>query len=152
MRTLILMRHATAVEFHQAPSDYTRDLSVVGRAQAQQQALHLSQHYCPEYIIASGALRTSMTAAYIANTFMLPIHLHLKPELHLAHAEQYSDAIKAIPDTVYCAMLIGHNPNISALVTLLSGHQAEPLAPAGIALLQTPADWTAGTFTFLRQM
>lgn len=153
MRTLILMRHATAAET--ADSDYARPLTADGRLEARLRIALLREHQ-PTYILASSALRTAETAAIIASGLHYPLDLTLKPALYQASAIDYLPFITPLSPEHRCVLVIGHNPAISQLSDYLTETNGSHLAPAGLCLLQGPnaLGWDAlhrGTLRLLRQ-
>jgi len=92
-----------------------------GRHAAAQMALALAGlGLIPQHVLVSTARRTLETWAAIE---------HIAPEaevrrvddLYLAPPDQILDAVRAVPDSVECLMVIGHNPGLHELALSLTG-------------------------------
>lgn len=120
MRTLILLRHAKAVRAHEASSDEARPLTDRGQrdAAAAGEAM-AAAGLSPELALVSSAVRTRETAAYGLANFKL--ETRAEEALYLAAPEGLWDAFLA--DDADCVVLVGHNPGIGELCSMLI-HQA----------------------------
>lgn len=151
MRTLILMRHGAAVDAEDG-DDYGRALTAEGRKDVSRQAMRLVEASVPDCIIASSALRTSETALLMASFLKQELTVLLKPSLYHASANDYLALIQQQSATLKKLLIIGHNPAISALVSLLTGQVNLWMEPAAMAIVHAPLDlaWDAlmvGTYT-----
>jgi phosphohistidine phosphatase len=120
MRTLILMRHAKAVRAHEAESDEARGLTGRGRrdSAAAGEALEAAA-LKPTLALVSTSARTRETAEQGLERFAL--EQRFEDALYHAAPESLWDAfIASDADTV---VIVGHNPGIGELVSMLV-HQA----------------------------
>jgi len=120
MRTLILMRHAKAVRAHEAPSDEARSLTGRGRREsAEAGAAMAAAGLKPTLALVSTAQRTRDTAEFGLAEFGL--EARFEDALYHAAPESIWDAFSA--SDAESVIIIGHNPGIGELVTMLV-HQA----------------------------
>lgn len=116
MKTLIFVRHGEAG--YEAASDYKRELTSVGKLQAENTATFLlGQSLIPEVVMCSSAARTMETCDIICRKLDFGID-KIQPFLKFYSKgfETYIDEIIALEDTIECAMIVGHNPAVSQLV------------------------------------
>jgi phosphohistidine phosphatase len=116
MRTLILLRHSKAVKAAEAPSDEARGLTVRGRRDAEAAGAALADHgLAPALALVSTATRTRETAEIALQGLSTEIRFdralyHAGPQsLWDAFAESESESV----------IVIGHNPGMAELVSLL---------------------------------
>lgn len=137
MKTLILVRHATANNKRVSQQDNARNLSELGRFQAQAIAEQLKQKNClPDYLLCSPANRTLQTATLLCHT------LHLNPDIIKTNDILYSgdvdDILSALGGVTAAQQLcvVGHNPNLSWLAHFLcNSTKTITLPPAGVISL-----------------
>jgi phosphohistidine phosphatase len=140
MKTLILIRHATADNEKISQPDSDRNLNELGQLQAKSIAEQLQQKNClPDYLLCSPANRTRQTATILCQT------LKLNPDALLSIDEiLYSGSLEQILSTL-CDLtiaserlfVIGHNPNLSWLAhRLCSASNTITLPPAGVIGLE----------------
>lgn len=133
MKTLVLIRHATANNIRVSQQDHARNLSELGRFQAQDIAEQLKQKHClPDYLLCSPANRTLQTATLLCHT------LALNPDIININDILYSGDSDDILSTLSCVteaqqlFVVGHNPHLSWLAHLLcSSTKTITLPPAG---------------------
>ena len=120
MKKLLIVRHANAN--HESTSgDFSRQLSNKGLQEAALMANRLKeQKMHPQHIISSSAPRALKTALIIAETLSLP-----KPETHesiyTGNKETLLGLIKGFDESHDFIVLVGHNPDVSDLLSLLTG-------------------------------
>jgi len=122
VKHLILIRHADARHGQPGLRDFDRPLSKSGEreARATGKAL-LADPPLPELIVCSDAVRTASTALVIAGVLGLSKST-IRPENAL-YGGPYTallHTIGALPDSHQCVALVGHNPSISELTSILS--------------------------------
>ena len=122
MKTLYIIRHGDS-PFIQGAKDFERPLSEMGRYDAINIGLHLSEDYpSPSYILSSAAQRAITTARIIgAELEFDTTAITAKEKLHNASMQTVMQAIINIPEKHDCAMVFGHNPGLSALASYLTG-------------------------------
>lgn len=120
MRTLILMRHAKAVRPHEAESDKARGLTARGRRHSAVAGAAMAEAGLkPTLALVSTSQRTRETAEYGLQNFAL--ETEYDEALFHAAPESIWDAFSA--SDAESVIIIGHNPGVGELVTMLV-HQA----------------------------
>jgi len=120
MRTLILMRHAKAVRAHEADSDEARGLTGRGRRDSAAAGAAMEDAGLkPALALVSSSERTRQTAEQGLQNFAL--ERQFEDALYHASPEGLWDAFTA--SYAESVIIIGHNPGIGELVSLLV-HQA----------------------------
>ena len=128
MRTLILFRHAKAVRAHEAASDEARGLTGRGRREARLAGAAMADAGLkPSVALVSTAQRTRETAAIALEDFKL--ETRFEDALYHAAPESIWDAISG-EDENASIVVVGHNPGIGELVSLLvrQAHDGSRLA------------------------
>jgi len=138
---LLLLRHAEA---QNAPGpDHQRPLTAAGRRAAAELGAQLrARGIRPDCVLCSPALRTRQTWQALA------LHceaVRFEAALYGAGAAELLAHCAALESRVSCALLIGHNPGISALAAQLSGSAALSLRPCALVEFAIAADsgWAA---------
>lgn len=149
MKTLILVRHAKA-EPENELGDHMRALSSAGRQQAQllgdliaEQAQGISR------VLVSSALRTKETYRLIATTEgQWPSGTSLDA-IYEAGPRELIDLIHECGEDDECMMIVGHEPTISSLASMLHdsrddmAQQVRLGVPTATAcILDVPVAWT----------
>lgn len=120
MRTLILLRHAKAVRAHEADSDEARGLTGRGRREAAAAGAAMEDGGLkPTLALVSTAQRTRETAEHGLQNFAL--ETRFEDALYHASLESIWDAF--IASDAESVVIVGHNPGIGELVSMLV-HQA----------------------------
>ena len=126
-RRLILMRHGHAEELRE---DFARRLTEKGRSAARRAGQALARAgFRPELILTSPAPRAQETAKLVAEACGYGPALQAEPTLYLSEEGPHLDALRALPQTLVRALLVGHNPTLSALASKL-GEPGKELRPA----------------------
>lgn len=123
--TLYVVRHGHAV--NSAPSDAERPLSEAGIAEVRQAAKHLAG-VNPDVFLASPYLRAQQTAEIIREaaeiSTVITTESGITPDDHPAAVESLLADLSAST-----ALMVSHNPLVSALVSwLVEGHFQGPYA------------------------
>jgi phosphohistidine phosphatase len=141
LKTIYLLRHAKA---NAGLNDLERDLSAKGRRQAEYIGQWMGENgIIPDRIVSSPAKRTTVTASLCAEQAGYQGKIHLADDLYDAHSNTYIDLIAGLDNKHDSVMVVGHNPEISAVVTVLTG---EPLTmPPGtlVCIEMTTDQWIA---------
>ena len=125
MPELVLMRHGKAESYQHGVRDRERALAPRGHANARSQALQLPPG-TNELLLVSGARRTRETAQNLMEVWQevgytpLPT-VSVKEAGYLASADTWIDLVSLVDDQYARVWVIGHNPGISELVTVLTG-------------------------------
>ena len=132
MSRLTLVRHAHASDAPPGGEDFDRPLSDAGLAAARALPVALRTLPPPDRLRVSPARRTMQTA----QLGCLPAWPSLAPDpvdaLYLASLERLLREIRGTPAECAHLVLVGHNPGLSELWSLLGGEPGfDGLAPAG---------------------
>ena len=119
MKRLYLLRHAKAVPADPELDDYARALTVRGMHDAAAMARYLRKNnFIPDLILVSSSARTRQTADLVLR------EIEAKPDyrdsLYLAETEKILSLVLAAPQSVGGLMVVGHNPGLEELATLLA--------------------------------
>jgi phosphohistidine phosphatase len=146
-RTLVILRHAKA-DRPAAVADLDRPLTGRGHADAAVAGAWLaSRGYRPDLVLCSPSKRTRQTwhgVAVVLAGSPAP-EVRYEPALYYDSADEALDLVQLVPEKVGAVLLIGHNPGVSILSTLLddsSGRDSDGLRTSGIAVHQLDGDWT----------
>ncbi len=142
MKTLYLMRHAKTEQADWGMKDFARNLTNRGLRDAEEMANRLlSKGNLPELIVSSPANRAIATAKIVARVLNLSDkQLMEAPKIYEAAVEEIMETISLIPETVYSALLVGHNPTFTYMCGELSPTALDALPTAGILCLQLNID------------
>lgn len=154
MRTLILLRHATAAS-PPGVDDAERGLTDAGRDEARDTGRRLPDVAPPpDLVLCSTARRARETAQ--ALDLPADVEVWYERDLYLAGAGVLLDRVSAVDDDVQSLLVVGHNPGLHQLVLTLGGVGPEEVprfSPASLAVLQLPESWAAlapGTAALIR--
>ena len=138
MKTILILRHAKSDWNHPGLDDFERPLNKRGKAEAPLVGQWLrAENLIPDRILCSDAKRARSTAKRVIEASGFTGEISHHSDLYLAMPEVYIHHQKKLPDSVACAMLIGHNPGLEILIGELSGKTAI-LPTAAVAVLQLP--------------
>lgn len=147
-RQLLLMRHGKASR-DETLDDSLRPLKDKGKRGAQRMGVWLSQqHLQPDCIITSPAERALTTAEKTCKAMGHgSADILSDPRLYLGDdGSGILEVLANLPTTYRRVMVVGHNPSLEwVLRYLVAGDDHKPLklAPASLAQLQMPEDWSA---------
>lgn len=119
MKRLFLLRHAKAQPADGSTEDFDRTLLLSGMQDAAAMAsyLHRGDHRL-DLILCSAAARTTQTAELVLQ--QMPSEVEYRDTLYLAEAPKLVAAVRAAPAQVTNLMLVGHNPGLEHVATLLA--------------------------------
>ncbi|MBL9210131.1 MAG: histidine phosphatase family protein [Opitutaceae bacterium] len=125
MLRLHLVRHAHAVDL---ADDAARPLSARGREQVRQlgKFLRRTEAFQPEQIWHSPLVRARETATLLARSLRLDAPLVLTPGL--APEDDPRPVARRLRAAAGCIAIVGHEPHLSALASLLLRGRAAPPA------------------------
>ncbi len=101
----------------------------------------------PGLVLCSGAVRTRQTLELVRPALGSP-GIECDEHLYLASGEELLQRVRALPDAVAEAMLVGHNPGLHDLALLLVDERgraelSEHLPTGALVTLDLPASsWT----------
>lgn len=122
MRRLILLRHAKSDWSEPGKADLGRPLNPRGREAAVLIGEYMMKHHLvPDRAVVSTAERTRETFSLVAGTFKQPPKGSFDARLYEAPPEILLDVIKETKPVIHTLLVIGHNPGLHELATLLIG-------------------------------
>ena len=128
---MFLIRHAAAVDETIDRRDPFRPLTPEGREQARSLGDRLRWHDChPTHIWTSPLVRAVQTAELVAAGLQLPIAVDVLPALAPGEsARAVVAALQTLPPAAH-VVLVGHEPGLSGIATVLLGNELPALAKA----------------------
>jgi phosphohistidine phosphatase len=119
MKRLFLLRHAKAQPADGGTEDFDRTLMLSGMQDAGAMARYLRKNgHGVELILCSPAARTVQTAELMLHE--LNSEIEYRDALYLAEAGKILAAVRGAPAGVSSLMVVGHNPGLEALATMLA--------------------------------
>lgn len=149
-RRLIVMRHAKSDWDDPSLPDHDRPLNQRGRRAAPRMAEQMiCQNVRPDVIVASTAVRVRETLELMQPKWLVvwgePIEVLREKSLYLATPETLISNLRGLHDSWSSAMLVGHNPGLSMLVSQFA-HEPLELPTAAVAVLDSEAEsWPEAT-------
>src|SRR5215472_16046156 len=111
MKTLLLLRHAKSDWDDHSLSDFDRPLASRGERDAPRIGKALRERGpLPEIIINSPAVRAKTTAEAVIKSAGLGINPQFDERIYGASPPELLALIRRIPDSISCALMVGHNP------------------------------------------
>lgn len=135
MKQLLILRHAKSSWKDLMISDHARPLNKRGYRDAPRMGQELrSYDLCPNLIVSSTAKRAKTTATLVADEagyegeiILTRDFYHAPPETYIAYCQGLSDEIERV-------MVVGHNPGMEMLVSLLGKGINEFMPTAALAI------------------
>ena len=119
---LFVLRHAKSSWDDPGMDDHERPLAPRGRRAVEVLASYMSaRDIHPDLVLCSSSRRTRETLDGIA---VSGEHV-IERTLYGAGVEELIRRLQRLPESVSCAMLIGHNPSAQMLVLRLTNHDAD---------------------------
>jgi phosphohistidine phosphatase len=116
---LYLLRHAKSSWKDERLDDHDRPLAPRGKRASKAIGRYLRDHDIePELVLCSSAKRARQTLERLGPA---GVDARVEPELYAAGAHDLLERLRAVPDDVASVMLIGHNPGMQQLASLLGG-------------------------------
>ncbi|MGH3686148.1 MAG: SixA phosphatase family protein [Pseudonocardiaceae bacterium] len=139
-RTLVLLRHAKSAWPPETP-DVARPLAGRGRQDAPAVGRWLREQVPRiDLVVCSSAVRASQTWSLAAAQLAVIPPVRHDDWLYDASAEDLVKVTQELPPEASVAVLVGHNPGLENILTLLTG-ATEALRTAAIAVITTPGGW-----------
>lgn len=141
MKRLILMRHAKSRWKDPALKDFDRPLNKRGRENALLMGRRIAQRgFKPQMILASPALRARQTAELVLPELGASVEKILfESALYQNDAAILLERVKKIEDGYEQVLLIGHNPELTALAQELAHQEIADIVTGGLVGLRFPA-------------
>lgn len=150
VRRLVVMRHAQAEDL--APSDRERALTQRGLRDAATAGRWLAERgFVPDHALVSAAVRTTQTFREMARSAGWETAPDLDPALYQAGPEAAIDLVRLVPGDAGDVLVVGHNPTMAHVATLLSDGtgdrraallMAEGHPTAAFALFEVQEEWS----------
>jgi len=138
MKTLLILRHAKSDWGNSQLSDHDRPLNGRGQYDAPRMGAWLKQKkMVPELIISSTAERALTTAELVAQACEFEGELRTTQKFYLAGPPTYVEILNELPDSYERVMIVGHNPGMEELVSLLTDKD-RPMTTANVAVVELP--------------
>jgi phosphohistidine phosphatase len=143
------MRHAKAEPY--ATDDHVRRLTSKGTAAAADAGRFLaSAGVAPDLALVSSSVRTQQTWEQVAAACGGDTRVEVSDELYDATPPVVLEAVRALPDDVWTAVYVGHDPTLTYLAHLLNNGEGDPevmvgmlkgFPPAAVAVFELPGRW-----------
>ncbi len=122
MKTILLLRHAKSSWRDAELADFDRPLAKRGRLAAAAMASHLATlDVRPDQVLCSPARRTRETLDHLQGVLGGAAPVRFERALYLAEAPLLLRRLRGLADEVGTVLLIGHNPGVERLATMLAG-------------------------------
>lgn len=143
MKQLLLIRHAEALPEKFPERDIDRGLSDHGRLEAAALGSFLSgKSFQADLLVCSSAIRTLSTAEILCNQSGISSKPQATEMLYNASYQTILQTIRGFPPEAEVIWLVGHNPGISQIATLLSnGNSYQFSTAAGLCLAFPAGSW-----------
>ena len=130
MKTLLILRHAKSSWGNPDLPDHDRPLNDRGKRDAPRIGqLIRDQKIVPQLILSSTAKRAHKTAEKVAEMSGFSGDVVQVGDLYLATPETYIEVLNTFGGDFDPIMVVGHNPGIESLLTMLTGaDEAVPTA------------------------
>jgi phosphohistidine phosphatase len=121
LKRLLLLRHAKTVPAGAGIDDHERELMTRGREDAPKLGRYIRKcGYDPELILSSTSRRTVETVELVTDELSSTSRVDYLEALYLAEPEVILSVIRLVPDKMKSVMVVGHNPGLEHLATLLA--------------------------------
>ena len=147
MRTLFILRHAKSSWKNKELADFERPLNSRGRKAAETMGAFLKREKVnPDLILSSSAVRARETVDILLRSAKAKSDLRFDERIYEAPATTLLEVISEIDKDAESVLIVGHNPGLEELVTLLTG-QVQTMPTAALAKISfKTSNWTnAGT-------
>lgn len=138
MKTLLLLRHAKSSWKQDELPDQERPLNKRGKKEAPKVGKYLKENnLVPDLILSSTARRAHDTARAVAEECGFDGQIDLYQDLYLSDPACYLDILRCLPDDARRVLVVGHNPDVEDLLTLLTD-VSEHMTTAALAVVDLP--------------
>jgi phosphohistidine phosphatase len=151
-RTLILLRHAKS-DWSGDAADIDRPLADRGRRQAPDAGRWLAANIGSiSLAVVSPAVRATSTWKLVAAKLNVPPQTRIDDRLYAATCDELLTVVRDLPDDVETAILVGHNPGMEDLGSLLTGESTR-MTTSALAVIAVSGTWpTAPHASVLRAL
>ena len=151
-KTLWVVRHAKSA-WPPGVEDFERPLAQRAHRQARVASEWLASEPAPaQRVLTSPARRAAETAHCLCRAFGLAAQdVEDRDELYLASAAAMLNVARSLPEGIFSAAIVGHNPGITQFVNLAAGRPALANVPTfGMARFTAASDWRSVTWESFR--
>jgi phosphohistidine phosphatase len=143
-RTLILLRHAKS-DWSGDEADLARPLATRGRRQAPGAGRWLAANIeSIDLAVVSPASRARSTWELVSAGLNVPPRTRIDDRVYAASDQELLTVVQELSDEVETVVLVGHNPGIEDLISLLTGEWT-PMPTSALAVITVSGSWsTAG--------
>jgi phosphohistidine phosphatase len=143
MKTLLLLRHAKSSWNQPELNDHERPLNKRGKKEAPKVGRYLKENnLVPDLILSSTARRAHDTALAAADESGFDKEIELYQDLYMSEPVCYLDILQRLPDSTKRVLVVGHNPDLDELLTMLTDVN-EHMTTAALAQIDLPiSSWT----------
>ena len=121
MKSLTILRHAKSSWDKPGLDDFDRPLNERGRKSARLMGRELRKRKMRfDLVVASAAVRVQETLEEFAEGYGEDLEVGVESRIYEAGVQTLMDVVRAIPDRVEKAMIVGHNPGLQQLVLALA--------------------------------
>jgi phosphohistidine phosphatase len=139
-RTLILLRHAKS-DWSSSVRDIERPLAERGRSQAPLAGKWLASHAGRiDLAVVSPAQRARETWELLSPQLTQEPEVRIDDRVYAASADRLLEAVHEAPDDARAVILVGHNPGMEHLASLLAGEEVT-MRTSGIATFRVEGSW-----------
>lgn len=140
-RTLILLRHAKS-DWSGDVADIARPLARRGRRQAPDAGRWLAANIDSiDLAVVSPASRARSTWDLVAAELDVPPRTRIDERVYAASGHDLLTVVRELPDDVGTVVLVGHNPGIQDLASLLTGEWT-PMTTSALAVIEVSGSWS----------
>ncbi len=141
-RTLILMRHAKS-DWPEGQVDIVRPLSERGRRQAPESGRWLALCITSiDLAVVSPAERARSTWTLVSAELAVTPTTRIDDRVYAASDTDLLEIVQELPEDVHTVIVVGHNPTLEQLVTLLTGERVT-LPTSALAVITMSAAWSS---------
>ncbi|GAB3046306.1 histidine phosphatase family protein [Parafrigoribacterium mesophilum] len=141
-RTLILLRHAKS-DWSGDDADIDRPLSERGLREAPQAGRWLAHGVGGlDLVVVSPASRAQKTWELASAELDSPPLVWIDDRVYAASNDELLGVVRALPDEAHTVVVVGHNPGMEDLLSLLTG---EPMSmpTSGLAVIGLEGSWSS---------
>jgi phosphohistidine phosphatase len=141
-RTLILLRHAKS-DWSGDPTDLDRPLAKRGQRQAPEAGRWLADSIdAIDLAVVSPANRARSTWDLASAQLADPPRTRLEDRLYDASARDLLEVSRELPDDLHTVILVGHNPALEDLATLVTNEPVSMVTSA-LAVIEFAGRWSS---------
>ena len=145
MKTIILVRHASAVRGDSARDDFARPLDRRGEGDA----LALTEQFEKsglrvDALVSSPAVRARSTAEVLAQKLSVPVQVDER--IYKDEVQSLLETVRSFDDRHRVIVMVGHNPALSGFLRYLTEDNYADLPTAAAAVINLPINIWRHTF------